>query len=148
MLICSKKKKKKESMPFLDLVSLDFLFPFFAKEMRASWLQQPARPAVRHYGKAAPTCAPSRCVGLAVTVLGAGLGPVLGTNSRQGKGWMKSSAHIYCVWPPALLCGATALFLSFSTPFYSVKAYSKKMLLQGSPEGMLLPCHNSCLTVS
>jgi len=29
MLICSKKKKK--SMPFLDLLSLDFLFPFFDK---------------------------------------------------------------------------------------------------------------------
>lgn len=143
MLICSKKK----SMPFLDLVSLDFLFPFFAKEMRGSWLQQSAHAAVRHYRKAALMCTPSRCVGLAVAVLGACLGHVLGTNSRQENGWMKSSVHRYCIWPPTLLCGATALFLSFSTPFYSVKACSKKMLLQGSLEGMLLPCLDSCLTV-
>lgn len=54
-------QKKKKSMPFLDLVSPDFLFPFFAKEMCASWLQQSAHPAVRHYGKAAPMGAPSRC---------------------------------------------------------------------------------------
>lgn len=62
-------QKKKKSMPFLDLVSLDFLFHFFAEEMHASWLQQWAQPAVRHYRKAAPMCTPSRCVGLAVTVL-------------------------------------------------------------------------------
>lgn len=139
--------QKKKSMPFLDLVSLDFLFPFFAEEMRASWLQQCAHPAVRHYRKAAPMCTPSRCVRLAVIVLKAGLGPVLGTNLRQGNGWMKSSALRYCIWPPTLLCGAAALFLSFSTPFYAVKVCSKEMLLQGSPEGLLLPCLASCLTV-
>lgn len=62
-------------------------------------------------------------------------------------GWMKSSAHRNCLWPPTLLCGATALFLSLSAAFYWVKAWSKKVLLQGSPEGMLLLCLDSCLTV-
>lgn len=73
-------------MPFLDLVSLDFLFPSFAKVKCVLRLQKSALPAVRHYRKAAPMCAPSRCVGLARAVLWSGPARVLGTNPRQENG--------------------------------------------------------------
>lgn len=127
-------KKKKKHAP-LDLVSLDFLFPFFAKEMRALDFSNLLTQLWGITGRLLQCALPADVLDL-LAVLGAGLGPVLGTHLRQGNGSLKSSAHRYCVWPPALLCGAAALFLSCSTPFYSVKACSKKLLLQGSPEGV------------
>lgn len=57
------------------------------------------------------------------------------------------------ILPPILsglqLCCVEQLlyFWDFPHLFYWVKAYSKKMLLQGSPEGMLLLCLDSCLTI-
>lgn len=144
MLICSKKKKK--ACPFWILLVLTFYFLSLLKKCVRLDFSNLLTQLWGITGRLLRWALPAD-VGLAVAVLGAGPGHVLGTNSRQENGWMKSSLHRYCVWPPALLCGATAWFLSFSTPFYSGKAYSKKLLLRGSLEGMLLPCLDSCLTV-